>query len=120
MLSLDRIRESTTKLSDRLYRIEIEKSMPLGCASEWTRIALLYDLHDRSIDDIIDETLGVMDSCGRWRVTIYYWSGELRIPEPRRIMGHGDSFLYNQNPQGDLVLKLDPIEIDLQKGAQHE
>ena len=115
-MPLVKLRNLTEKLTERLYKIEIEKSQPVACASasEWGRVALMYDLHDQSIDNIIDEIIEVVGSQGRWRITIYYWSGELRKPDDRRLMGQGESFLYSQNPHGEFVLKLDPIEIDLQ------
>ena len=142
-LALVRALEDADISFERLYRIEIERAVaaPPVCAPEppdpvgrrlnslrvgrrpeqhhkcvsWETAGLLYDLHDRTLPQILDEIEALLDGhSGLWRFTVYYWSGAMRTPTPQRHMGDGENFLYSPNPHGDLVLKLEPpIEIDL-------
>ena len=139
--ALVRALEDSDITFERLYRIELERAVgaPVACAPEasslsarrffaagqrpapqvrpasWVVVAMFYDLHDRTLPQILDEIEGVLeDETGLWRITVYYWSGIIRTPTPGRHMGNGENFLYSYNPRGDIVLKLEPpIEIDL-------
>lgn len=141
---LERALEASDLTFERLYRIEIERAVPApdACASEtrdrvaarlsstgpvevqaeprWERRALLYDLQERSLPQILDEIEGLLEGeSGRWRITTYYWSGQMQRPGDRRLMGKGESFTYSPNARGELVLKLEPsIEIDLGGGDE--
>ncbi len=140
---LVRALESAGISFERLYRIELERAVaaPPACAPgsddlvarrfssltvgrrpqrpppapTWEIVALFYDLHDRTLPQILDEISALLeDESGRWRIQVLYWSGRMETPVPQRHMGQGDPFLYSPNPRGDLVLRMDPpIELDL-------
>ena len=137
--ALVRALESADITFERLYRIEIQRALDAPAAyapqsrfarvsmtrgrrpeqgpaePDWKTVAMLYDLHDRRMPEIVAEVSELLrGAAGRHRLQIFYWSGIMRAPTATRIMGSGESFLYSPNPRGDLVLRLEPpIELDL-------
>ncbi len=81
----------------------------------WERVALFYDLHDRTMDQMLEEISSTLEGeSGRWRIQVFYWDGRIETPVPGRLMGQGEDFLYSYNPRGDIILRMDPpIELDL-------
>lgn len=130
---------------ERLYRLEIQKKqMPVASASEaprpqsrfervgkpsarreptvqedtsWTRVGLVYDVFDRSPSQLIGDAMAILEGeAGQFRILIYYWSGQMERPEPGKLMGKGDDFMYSKNPRGDIVLLADEmIEFELEQ-----
>lgn len=122
---------------ERLYRIELQRAIPApaACAPEpssptaqrfaanarapdesqskderrWETVALFYDLHDRTLPQILEEISELLEGeVGTFRVQIYYWDGRMETPTPGRLMGRGENFLYSSNPRGDTVQRMEP------------
>ena len=83
----------------------------------WSRVGLVYDVFDRSPTQLIDDAMALLEGeTGEFRILVYYWDGQMERPEPGKIMGKGDDFMYSKNPRGDIVLLADQmIEFELEQ-----
>lgn len=82
----------------------------------WSRLALVYDVHDRTAEQLKEDVLGLLEGeIGRFRIFVFYWEGGMVMPRTGRLMGKGQDFLYSDNPRGDIVsVAEDPIEFEIE------
>jgi len=118
---------------NRLYRVDLERqvstppwgaeahapgSLTRGKRPAWKREAVLRDLQERTISEIVDEIFDFLRSQnGKWRVRFFYWKGAMKKPEPIRHMGKGEHFLYDDNPRGDTIAEFHQT-FDLDLGSE--
>ena len=81
----------------------------------WQRFGLIYDVHDRTPEQLIAEVEQLLEGeTGRFRILSYYWEGQMATPQTGKLMGRGEDFLYSRNPQGEtIVCSEETIEFEL-------
>lgn len=81
----------------------------------WRRFALIYDVHDRSTDELMQDVLDAVEGeTKRFRVRIFYWEGNMVTPEAGKLLGRGQDFLYSDNPRGETISMVEePIEFEI-------
>lgn len=86
-------------------------------APGWRRLALVYDVHDRTPEHLKKDVLGLLEGeTGRFRIYVFYWEGDMLTPSTGKLMGRGEDFLYSGNPRGDTVsVAKDPIEFEIEE-----
>ena len=89
-----------------------------GGGPRWRRFALVYDVHDRTPAQLKGDVLGLLEGeTGRFRINVFYWSGDMVTPESGRLSGRGKDFIYSDSPRGDIVSRVEePIEFEIENG----